>query len=160
MTDSVRERVRELLDETELSDPHDIADALLAKLKGQAVRDALAECLPQYVRIVLARERWSDRLDPASAVTETHTGTAGSSRSTKWAAARSLFRQPIFAGQWRQLGDLTVEEVTWLVDDRDRQAKELMLSRDRWSALRDLMARRKAKKVADLPEDEVAEVLQ
>lgn len=160
MTDSVRERVRKVLVETELSDPHDIADALLAKLKGQAARDALAECLPQYVRIVLSGERRRDRLDPAMGATTNQRSTAGSSRSSKWAAARSLFRQPIYVGQWRQLGELTVEEVTWLVDDRDRQAKELMIARDRWSALRDLMTRRKADRVADLPESEVAEVLQ
>lgn len=159
MAASVRDRVRELLADTDLSDPHDIADALLGQLKGRSTRDALAECLPQYVRIVLARERWSDRPDLAKEQADAHHDAARSSRSSKWAAARSLFRQPIYAGQWRQLGELTVEEITWLVDDRDRQAKELMIARDRWSALRDLMTRRKASKVAELPEDEVAEVL-
>jgi hypothetical protein len=157
---SVRQRVLDVLDSTELSDPHAIADAIAADLRGAAAKEALAECLPQYVRVVLSSLRSNARLDPATWPSHTHEANAGSSRSSKWMAARDFFRQPIHAaGEWRQLGDLTVDEVAWLVDDRHRQAKELTIAADRFAALRDLMTRRKAKRVRDLPEDEVAGVL-
>lgn len=157
---SIREQVRELLDSTELSDPHAIADQLLVGLKGKARDAALAECLPQYVRIVVTQQRGTfERLDPASGNPGTQEDGAGSSRSSKWEAAGRVFRMRVFADGWRQLGDCTAEHLTFLADDRYAKAKELTSAGDRWSALRDLLARRGATQVRDLPESEVAEVL-
>lgn len=166
---TVRDRVRALLDETDLCDPHAITDVLLGELKGAKVREALAELLPGYVRVVINSERNGftpygdedvDRPDPAKVQPTAHTRGAGSSRSTKWASARSLFRRRIQVDHdYLFLGDLTVDQVGWLVDDRYRKAKDLTSKGDRYAALRDLMVRRGVTRVRDLPEEEVAEIL-
>lgn len=170
-TPTVRQRVLDLLAETDLCDPHAITEALLGELKGARARSALAELLPGYVRVIInsdrngfTPERGGDRPGPAIDVTKTQTSPAGpgqTSKSTKWEAARhSIFRHRVQVDHdYLLLGDLTVEQVGWLVDDRYAKAKTLTSKGDRYAALRDLMQRRKATRVRDLAEDEVAEVL-
>lgn len=156
---TVRDRVRQLLDETELVDPHDIADQIMDSLHGPEVRSALAECLSQYVRIVLSDERYFDRLGSSKGVDANHEPTGGSSRSTKWTTARSLLRRPYFVGEWRQFGDLTTADVAWLAEDRYQRAKNLTTSGDRFSAVHDLMVRTEVEYVRDLPEDDLVGIM-
>lgn len=155
----LRQRVRKVLTETELSDPREIAESIIGDLRGRAVRDALVECLPEYVRTVLSGERSMQRLGLAHTRNDDQTIGSGSSRSSKWEAVGRLFREPMFVGEWKQLGDLTVEDLTWVVEDRDKKAKELMATRDRYAALRDLMIRQQVTRVRDLDEGQVREVL-
>lgn len=156
---SVRDRVRELLESTELADPHAIAGLLLPELKGKAKDEALAECLPQYVRLLVSAERGHLRLDRPREQPTSHTTPGRSSRSPKWENVSRVFRLRVFADGWRQLGDCTAEHLMFLADDRYAKAKELTSSGDRWSALRDLLVRKGATHVRELPESEVAEVL-
>ncbi len=160
---NVQDRVRQLLDNTDLSDPHAIAEKILGEMKGAKAREALAECLPHYVRLIIGKDRSSfaaDRLDPAREATDAQSSSAGSSRSARWEAAGRVFRRREFVnGRWDQLGNLTVDEVTWLAEDRYRKAKDLTSKGDEYAALRDRMVSRGAMRVRDMPEADVGEIL-
>lgn len=148
---SVRDRIRQTLASTDLTDPHDITQHLLPQLRGKAAAAALAEVLPHYVRQVFSSER-THRFDPARDDVGTHGTSAGSNRSPRWEASSvALLDVPVnVAGTYLRLGDCTADDLLWLAQDRHDKAKELGAAGDRYAALAAALTQRAAATVAAL----------
>jgi hypothetical protein len=148
---NLRQHVLDALDETDLVDPREIADHLLRNMPPAQAVEALRETLPNFVRLVIKANRF-DRLDRSIPPSNTHVRYERSSRSPKWLRARE------YVNKWRMFGDLSVDDVSWLAEDRYHKAKELTVAGDRWTALHELMLRRNVTHVRDLDPNEVEEI--
>lgn len=159
----IRERLDELLAETTLSDPHAIAKRIVDELNSRELRPALNECLPAFVRNQLGRERLrplvpDDSIDGASS--HFLTGSLGTSRSSKWANARSVFTWRVRGqGGYKLLGHCSLTDVEFAAESRRKKAKELEAWGDKFDALAALMRERKVESVGQLSEAEVSGVL-
>lgn len=95
--------IRQVLADTDLSDPREVAAEVSRRLRGAAaLRDALMEALPVYVRTQFTRDRLLPRdLDTAPVIV-----------SSKVAAVRSDWQRrletPVVVdGVWKRLGECT-----------------------------------------------------
>jgi hypothetical protein len=160
---TIRERVVALLEEL---GPEARTDAIVPRLEAELtsaeLRAVVAELLPPYVRSVVKSEKSRQRVDGPPTTSDTHTRLA--SGSPRWrtisATVRDLFEQHVeLDGAIRRLGDLEPRDCLRLANDAQRIVTAARLAAIQWTRLHDLMAKRKAQHVRDLPESEVREVL-
>ncbi|MGN8689856.1 hypothetical protein ACTND8_08130 [Atopobiaceae bacterium HCP3S3_F7] len=128
------ERIRRLLDNTELSNPHDVAGALLNELdntlpiaaRADLYRATLAEVLPTYVGVEFSRTRM---LNPVAVVVDDVTPVREPAGSAKVAACRNDWNArkntPVWLPNgWKRLADCTADDLLALAATlRDRAEK-------------------------------------
>lgn len=150
---NVADLIRAKLAESDIADPHVIAQEIADTLPEAELRAIVGRLLPDSVRKCIHAQR-------------TPLPARGPTRSAKWAAIAeraeeiAIFRQRVCAGGvWKFLGDCTREDVEALVADYRKLAAENAAKASHFDALRRLMGRKKATVVSDLAPETVAEVL-
>lgn len=138
--------IRDALASWKEPDPHVIARRLLARIPDEHVRDALAACLHDRVRLEVTRQRMSE--PPREA------GTAGQIRSkgkSRWQNfAPILMRRYCIAGEWKLLGECTAADCDLAADDYAKRAAEQAAIEARFRALAEQIRREGVERVADL----------
>lgn len=137
-------------------DPHDIATKVLELIPVGLERDLLARLLPQYCRKVTTGPRKARKYRLARATRSTDGMMTG-----KWALVREEILNDPFSvdGQWVVFGDLTQDNLAWLVADRKEGAADLTAEATRLSNLLSLMKREKVATVRNLPFDLIEKVM-
>lgn len=140
--------IREILEETDLSEPADIARELVARIPPEALRDTLETVLPAYVRNRIAAER---------AVTSPANAQRLMVRSAKVGGVQEWWRRALddrvsVHGTYKRLGDCTRLDLDVLAEGLHEKAAAMANKAQRYEALRDrLPADRPEAKVSDLP---------
>lgn len=147
-----------------LADPREIADRVFGRIRDQGDPwQALAEVLPPYV--VTHR---NDCLPGQSmnAPRANRDSPGNPSTSTRWqGASRQIWlgvmaRSISFGPQkYKFLGEVTLSDLNWLVEDRQKRAAELADSAKRFSRLLDAMVRHEAAAVGELEHSLVQTIL-
>lgn len=147
-TESLRDRIKRIMDVSAASDPKVIAEEVLATVTtGEAV-ELLNECLPPYVRHVV--QTAGKQTAPS----------AGPGRSWKVAAAKAyaeklLRRRVDVAGDgtgWKFLAECDAEDLASVAALRRKQAEELVETAAWFEKIAGLLAEHESETVNDLPE--------
>lgn len=140
--------IRQILEETDLSEPADIARELVTRIPPEALRVTLETVLPAYVRNRIAAER---------AVTTPANAKRLMVRSSKVGGVQEWWRRALddrvsVHGDYKRLGDCTRLDLQFLAENLREKAEALTSKAKRYEALRDrLPADRPEAKVSDLP---------
>lgn len=141
--------IRQILEETDLSEPADIARELVTRIPPEALRDTLETVLPAYVRNRIAAER---------AVTSPMAAQRMMVRSAKVGGVQEWWRKALddrvsVRGDYKRLGDCTRLDLTFLAENLRERAEAMVSKAARYEALRDRVEalRREDAKVSDLP---------
>lgn len=160
---TIREAVRWLLQTTELCEPLDIAATVLNEHLAGRELEALRECLPAYVRILLTQFRHQSRGGrsiPTPSSTDDHAWNGRPPRPNRFMLISTVFANREYVnGEWRMLGDFTQTDVKQLASDRRRQADDMHHKAKKYEALHHLMVSEQAEYVRDLDENKVQEIL-
>lgn len=144
---------REVLHESVSPDPGIMAEDLVARIPAAAYRDALVSLARSLMREMVRAQR-----------SQTNGG-APATGSRKVAAARDAWKRlldtPEFVPSvgWLFLRDATWRQVLEMSRMRDEKASELRAAAGRYARLAGAMKNSGAAKVADLPDDTLAELL-
>lgn len=154
-TFSLRAEIKKVVDETDLTDPRDIAAKVAENVPAKLLRDALAQALPELVRVELTRAR-SGQPAPTA---------APANRSSKVAAIRDAWRRHlrdrihVGRGVWQMLADCTAENLRVAADERRQNAAANLAAADRFDRYAAALEEHKVARFADLPESVQAELL-
>lgn len=133
--ESLAHRIRRIQHESGSVDPRELADKVLATLDSQeSIREALAECLHEYVRVVIRTGR-NGAMSSAP------------SRSAKVDAVRDwyerLLAQPVDVsgggGQWKALRDCTRDDLLSVARHRREAAARNLQTAELYERLAKLM---------------------
>lgn len=153
---SVRAQIIEILDTSALSDPREIAEKLIGDIPSRQLRAALAEVLPQYVRVLMTNDRRSDPGRHSQPGSQTRSAPG----SERWRAAAGVLASRFCpAGEWKPLRDCTRDDVLALVAERRDLAAKNAAVADQFERLHQLMSDRGVSTVGELAEAEVEGVL-
>ena len=126
---SLRAIVRKALNSSALADPRALAAVVLDSLGEDQLRDALAETLPDFVRLVIAGSRANAVSSPSP----------GSGRSWKVEALQDygkLLRQRIHvANTWKFLGDCGADDLFAAAAERRNIAAQTLIVAERYERL-------------------------
>jgi len=144
---SLRVRVREVIESSSQADPKQVTAEVLATITKAELAQALAQALPDFVRIIVGEQR--QRVLPSS----------GPAKSWKTEAAKNyadkLLRQRIdISGtgvDWKFLGDCDDSDLLSLAAIRRGQAAELEATAVWYERIAGLLAESGAETVAELP---------
>lgn len=164
---TVSERLDHILSTSSLCDAREIAEKLLSDIPSGERKAALAEVLPEWVRMSLNHRHG---LVPGHVLDEAHAHSArdrdDDNRSAGWQAYGAVSRG-IFGERWSNgehqkiLGNFTREDLEGAIAMRERHIEGVRDTISKLLRLRDMLnAARGAKRVGDLPEHKVAEVMQ
>jgi hypothetical protein len=151
MTDyDLRAACREALSEGGGESFREYAERVVDAMPRTAYRDALLRTLPDYIRDL-------DRRDAGPVVPPAPVPVKGEHASRRVAAVarawhRLICRQIITPeGITKPLGDATREEVIFYADMLRAKGREILETADGFDRIADLMRKRKAERVRDLP---------
>lgn len=158
---SLRAIVRETLNDSTLTDPRQLATIILERLEDHQLRDALAQILPEYVRIVIGVDR-SHAPGYPLAVDGT-TNTAAPNRSWKVEALQDygrLLRQRIHIPNtgWKFLADCGPEDLFGAAAERRDIATQTLVVADRYERLGKAVEHAGVPAVRNLPQDVIQRV--
>lgn len=160
MTDfSLAAIIQQVIDETDLASPDEIAGKVAEMVPSKHLRAALAEALPHVVRIELTRSR--GRVAPVRRI---------ANRSSKVAAIRNeieswrnRLRDRISTGSsrhdWKLLADCTAADFRQAAGQRRAFADGALRAANEFDSFADALDRHKVSRFADLPESVQAELL-
>lgn len=157
--DEFRALARDTIADTADPDPAVIAEKIAGQLSDEDCRVALGVILAGWVRVysaTLSRSARSAEIRDEPAVRDELTGKPlGSARVRRvrdWHArvlASSLFN----GEEWKFLRDCTWRDLAGAADQRRTVAEQTQAEARRWSALADLMKRKRYATAADIPAD-------
>lgn len=152
-TVTLRQRVRELQASTELSDPRDIADRIIADLTPHERTFALAEALPPYVRECLGASRMHARMPAPSSSAK-----VGAIRA--WGERLLALSVDVSGegGEWKRLADCTRDELLVVASYRRKQAERNVATAVQYEKLAARLDEADVATVADLTADDLADV--
>lgn len=141
----IREAVRSVIDETDLTAPEDIAAKVAESVPARQLRPVLADVLRDYVRLELGRERRHNELPLPG-------------RSAKRAAIaeygqRWLRDRVSVANEWKMVGDCTQDDCLAVAAERRENARRNEAMAELWEARAALLKRHRVRRLADLPAD-------
>lgn len=140
--------IRQILEETDLSDPTAITRELITRIPPEALRDVLETVMPAYVRNRISAER---------AVTSPAAARRMMVRSSKVGGINEWWRRALddrvaVRGDYKRLGDCTRRDLDYLAENLRERAEAMTRKAQRYEALRDkLPADRPETIVSDLP---------
>lgn len=150
----IRAAIRNVVEESNLSDPGDIAAKVIDQIPGRDLRAVLTVVLREYVRTQLhSFERWrAPDPEPVKA-----------NRSAKVAAVRAwarMLRKPVAVEDniWKQFGDCGVEDLLFLAEDRRRNAAESIAAAERFEKYVAAVEESGVDTVAELPDAVIASI--
>ena len=149
---NLRNTILQVLAESDATEPGDVADLVLRRIKPKDYRAALAQCLRQVVRQTIS----ADRMSKPEPTLEESGGCATPSRSWKVAGIRSEWRAFMcdrvnVGDSWKFLGDCTVVDLMVLVECRRDLATRNLARADQYEALAKLLADHGVDHVSELP---------
>lgn len=150
--DQVRQVIRTAMDDSPSADPAIVASTVLDKLTPRQIREALALCLPPYVRVEMSRYGWHTRRAARSPMT-----TADRVRS--WYLSQlgvSLF----IGDEWKFLRDCSAEDLHTAASDRYRKATEVHAEGDRWTKVALFMEEHNRETVSEISEAELKSLME
>jgi hypothetical protein len=144
--------IREAMDEAGSADPTVVAAAALGKFTDFQMREALAMCLPQYVRHQMSRYGWNQR-------TQARKPMSTADRVRSWYAQQlgvSLF----IGDSWKFLRDCSAEDLHTAAADRYQKATQVHAEGDRWTKVALFMEENDRSTVAAIREDELKTLME
>lgn len=151
---NLKVEIKKIIDTTDLADPRDIAVKVAESIPAKLLREALAQALPELVRVELGRVR---QYNPAP--------TTGPNRSSKVTAIRDAWRRHlrdrihIGRGVWQMLADCTAENFRAAAEERRVNAARSLALADRYDRYAEACETHGVDRFADLPESVQAELL-
>lgn len=144
----LRGRVWKVAESSGVADPKQVAEEVLATLHTSELGEALAACLPDYVRLVL------------HGAGRPRVGPAGAPRSWKTEAAKAyaqkILRQRVdVAGDgtgWKFLAECNACDLEAVSAKRREQAEHLTAAAEWFEKIAALLGEHDAEEVKDLPE--------
>lgn len=155
MTDlNLRQAVREALLTADSVEYADVAGLILASLKRDQYAAALSQTLPAFVRSVVVTQR-TNSVSPPNA--ETQPGSWKVKGIRAWAHRLS----DVYATESgnKRLADFTFDDLQFLAETCRDLAERNAASAARWERLAEAVKDAGADRVADVPEDVLADVL-
>lgn len=165
MTFDLNKRVEQLLDDSDLSEPHEVADKVIAGLSRTERPVAFREAMTAYVRTVMGNHRRSLRhIEP---YLETPGGGTKSGPTPNPPATRrpgvSRYHKAALAGVWRgryrgvdrmkPLGEFSVADAEFARNDRLGRAATHRKEAERFGRLIEVMTARGVERAADLGDE-------
>lgn len=141
----LRARVRDIIADTDLADPQDIAATIIADLNPDDYPAVLAEALPQYVRQIMGAYRMQSHgaIPPSSAKVD--------AVRAWWARVLSeAVDVSGGGGEWKRLGDCTAPDLLAVATFRREMAARNMATARQYEALAARLDEAGCKTVADL----------
>ncbi len=147
---NLRDVVRDVCTSSRETSTDALADLVLRRIGPAAYREALSECLPEYVRHFLTQQRFTPERED-----EDHGPAPQPGRSWKVEGLRDLCEQriPLGDGTMKFLGDCTRDDLAKVIEIRREQARRCEAKADFYEGLRRALARHRVEKVRELPED-------
>jgi hypothetical protein len=142
-TFSIQAAVRAVLDETDLTDPGDVADVVIKDMPDEAQRESFRFLLRDFVRVQFHRYPTENSVTPKA-------------RSAKQEAIRAYaqkwLRGRIFTGEdYKLRADCTQDDVQQIISARFRERDKLDQAGKRWETVLSEMIRHGAESIGDLP---------
>jgi hypothetical protein len=162
MTDfSLIALIRQVIDETDLASPSDLADKVAEMVPPLQVRAALAEALPHLVRIELGRQRTTTAAGPARrAPNRSSKVTALRGYADAW---RLRLRDRLHVGQgkdaWKVLADCNATDFRFAADERRTFASGALAAASELEGFAVALEAHGKDRFADLPDSVQAELL-
>lgn len=155
-TFSLRHVVHDVLTETDLADPSDVANAVLARIPEDLSRVALAQALRGYVRQVIGQARMTR---PEQDTEQKPTG-----RSWKRDALREGWRDRLHdrthvENGWKLLAECTYEDLLAAAAERRDLAERNLASAQQYEKWASLVSEYGVETFGDLPAAVLAEAL-
>jgi hypothetical protein len=161
----VQRVIREIIEDTDLTNPREIAAKVAENIPDEDLHDALGMVLPHYVRLVLGQHRASvappaPLLGPGAIAPPAPEGTAPPGPAGTSAKVRAIrdaapqwLRERVHVGssRWKLLGDCTCEDLMFLARERVDNAERLKNRAKTYLDLAHLMEQHNVGLVADLP---------
>lgn len=155
MTFDLRATVKTMSEANE--DPDLVADLVMAAVPAKELRSALLPPLRHFVSSMWTSERAAVERTPLPQTPRT--GQSIAVRVADWWERRLATRVQVEDGRWTTLGDCTVVDVQFLIDERYAQSRALVVAAGRYEELRDEMIAKGSRRVADVPVSVLTEVL-
>lgn len=145
------ELVRQVAEETELVDPHDLARKVIEVLPDE--RGALEVTLPRYIydcqrterrsSAASARSGWGNRsrFDPATAL-------------NRWRSSIDVGED----GEHKRIDDFTRTELLYAAQVRRALAAETLRTAELYEAIAELLPKKGDKRVRDIPDDKLGDI--
>jgi hypothetical protein len=148
MTDfSLRALVRNVLDETDLTSPDEIAEKVAASIPKEQLRAVLALTLRDFVRIEMTRSRSAGQNDEKQPRPANRSAKVSAIRD----AAPKWMRERVYVGTtWKLLAECTYDNLMFLVADRSALAAQNQAAAERYQKIADAVKRARVACVADL----------
>ena len=148
----LRAAVREFAATSDLSDPAEIAEAMLADTTAAVRKAWLSEALPSVVREVISSQRNSVLNSTFRAPRRMPSRSAKVSGVRDWWTA--LMEQRIAVGEeWKPFGDLTADDLDVVVAVREQKAERTLAQAQKYRTLQGLLSQHGVSLVRDLPAD-------
>jgi hypothetical protein len=167
---SIRQEIRQVIRETDLAAPHDIAAKVAENVPAKLLRVALAQALPEVVRNELGIHRSHLYNESAEVSPNAAAGDLAprSSRSAKvvairqasagWRAALSE-RVHVGNGEWLLLAECSADHLRYAAEERRVIASRTLASAERYEQLGAACEKHKVDRAADLPDAVLAALL-
>ena len=120
---NLRSLVHQVLTETSLSDPREVAVEVASRLRGPSLRAALLEALAVYVRVTFGRDRMLSQDSPAGASSKV------AAVASDW--ARQVLTPVAVDGVWKRLGECTADDLRAIAASL-RSMADQTLSKAEW----------------------------
>ena len=150
---NLRDVVREVLDESDATDPRELAVLVDERVSSREVREAFRFLLPIYVREVIRTERGTAPLPDDVAEGRNGKRELGAMTRDPWRA-----RTWVPGAGWKLYGDLTAEDLELQAEDYERRAGEMESHAKGCRLLAERMRAAKAERLRDLGADALGEV--
>jgi len=156
---NVRAVIREVVEESGLTDPGEIAAKVAENVPAKALRPVLAEVLRDTVRIALhSYKTWRQ---PSPEPERDRRPSSG--RSAKVGAIRDwarVLRQPVAVegNVWKQFGECSADDLAFLAVDRRENAAESLAAAVRFEKYAAALDEHGAEAVADLSDEVIASI--
>lgn len=151
---SLKAEIKKVVDTTDLADPREIAAKVAENIPAKMLRQALAQALPELVRVELTRSRRPPTAPAPSAHSAKRTAIA-----EMW---RRHLRDRVHIGQsgWLLLGDCSAENFRTAAAERRALAIANSAAAEKYDRYADACDEHGVDRFADLPEALQAELLQ
>lgn len=152
--------IRQVIDETDLATPDEIADKVAEMVPSRQLRAAIAELLREVVRVELTRTR-SNPVPVARRIANPSAKVRGLRQMAD--AWRRRLRDRIHIGQgpdaWKLLADCTATDFRFAADERRTMAAGILAAATEYESFAEALETHKVSRFADLPESVQADLL-
>jgi hypothetical protein len=161
MTDfQLRAAMTEIINTTNLSDPHLIATRIAEKVPAKLLRTVLIQALTEWVRVFLTQQRKNTEIvRPGSRPHNPSAKVAGVREAAPfW--MRAIRDRCRGADRMKMICEFTIKDSIFAADERRKQARLNDAKAAQFDIITDVLKEYEAYCVGDLPEDVLASIFQ